>query len=276
MNKFKLIKLCKVIDSIQFYRIVALTDFSDVKEGEVGGFVQFEKNLSQYGTCWIYDNARVYGNAIVFGNAKIYDSVEVFGNAMVHDNATVMDKVIICDSATVFGNARVSDTCVVCRHGTVSGNALVSGNEIIKGTDYIHGCVAVSKDTDLKTDLKLLDPKTSKLNKEIVDSVALHPDFIAELAKVAQVSVEKGYVPFNWLFKDSETRVSTLLAAHARHLRLAKKGINNNTEVKLDGSEIKIYANHLVYAAYNLLMANQIIKELPTNDDRLFKDGELK
>ena len=39
------------------YVIIALKDFSDVKAGDVGGFVESEDNLSQVGDCWIYDNA---------------------------------------------------------------------------------------------------------------------------------------------------------------------------------------------------------------------------
>ena len=37
----------------------------DIKKGDLGGYVESERNLSQYDNCWIYDNA------IVFGNAKV-------------------------------------------------------------------------------------------------------------------------------------------------------------------------------------------------------------
>ena len=42
------------------YRIEALKDFGDVKEGDKGGYVENHSNLSQYGNCWIYDTAKVY------------------------------------------------------------------------------------------------------------------------------------------------------------------------------------------------------------------------
>ena len=47
------------------HRIEALKDFGNVKKGDKGSFVEKEENLSQYRDCWIYDNASVYGNAIV-------------------------------------------------------------------------------------------------------------------------------------------------------------------------------------------------------------------
>ena len=45
------------------YRIKALTFFSDVKEGDLGGWIEKEENLSQEGSTWVYGNATVYGNA---------------------------------------------------------------------------------------------------------------------------------------------------------------------------------------------------------------------
>ena len=56
------------------YRIQALMDFRDVKTGDLGGWVESEKNLSQEGLCWIYDEGKVYGNAWVFGNSIVVDS----------------------------------------------------------------------------------------------------------------------------------------------------------------------------------------------------------
>lgn len=55
-----------------FYRIQALKDFSNVKKGSLGGFVESERNLSQEGDCWIY------GNAIVSGDNEIVEDTMVF------------------------------------------------------------------------------------------------------------------------------------------------------------------------------------------------------
>ena len=63
------------------YRIVALADFGIVTTGDQGGYIESEKNLSQSGNAWVYDNARVYGNARVYDNARVCDNAEVYGNA---------------------------------------------------------------------------------------------------------------------------------------------------------------------------------------------------
>ena len=95
------------------HRIKALRDFNYVKAGDLGGWVESEDNLSQYKKCWLYDDARVYGNAIVCDNAKVY------ANAIVCDNAKV------CDNAIACGNAIVCDNAKVCGNATACGNARI-------------------------------------------------------------------------------------------------------------------------------------------------------
>lgn len=64
-------------------RIRALRDFRDVKAGELGGWVETEKNLTQMGDAWVYGDAQVYGDAWVYGDARVYDDAWVCGNASI-------------------------------------------------------------------------------------------------------------------------------------------------------------------------------------------------
>ena len=52
-------------------RIRALRSFGNVKKGDIGGFIESEKNLSHNGDCWVSGNAWVYGKAKVYGNAWV-------------------------------------------------------------------------------------------------------------------------------------------------------------------------------------------------------------
>ena len=76
-------------------RIKALKNFGHIYKGYIGGYIESEKNLSQDGNCWIYDNSKVYGwaeaygNIKVFGNAKVYEEARVYGNAIVCGNAVI-------------------------------------------------------------------------------------------------------------------------------------------------------------------------------------------
>ena len=60
------------------HRIKALKDIgTSVKKGDLGGFVESERNLSQEGDCWICDSAKVFGSPNVFGSAEVSGEAEV-------------------------------------------------------------------------------------------------------------------------------------------------------------------------------------------------------
>ena len=155
-KKYELSNETIKIDGITLYRIKALKDFSDVKAGDLGGWVEKEDNLSQMGDAWVYENAEVYGNAKVhgdaeiyrnakvFGNAKIYGNAEVFGNAEIYGNAVISGNAKVFDNAQVYGdaivydNARVFGNAKVCQGALVCGNAHVLGDAMVRcGADYI-------------------------------------------------------------------------------------------------------------------------------------------
>ena len=62
-KKYKLTNETIKIDGITLYRIRAIKSFSNVNEGDLGGWIEKEDNLSQIGNAWVYDNAKAYGNA---------------------------------------------------------------------------------------------------------------------------------------------------------------------------------------------------------------------
>ena len=150
MKKFKLTEEQTTLpNGVVVYRIEALKDFASIKEGEKGGWIEKENNLSQNGDCWvrenaeIRENAEVYENALVRGYAVVYDNAEVSGyaeireNAEVYENALVRGSAVVCGSAEVSGYARVSDNALVCGSAEVRGSAEVSGYaEIRENADY--------------------------------------------------------------------------------------------------------------------------------------------
>src|SRR5574344_2837097 len=73
------------------HRIKALKEFAEVKKGDLGGWVESEYNLSQDGTCWVYDDAKVFENARISLDAIIFDKAEVSDNAKVYDHAWIYE-----------------------------------------------------------------------------------------------------------------------------------------------------------------------------------------
>lgn len=71
MKKYQLTDETLVVDGRTLHRIRALKSFGDVIAGELGGWIESEKNLSHGGNAWVYGNAQVFGNARVCGLDQI-------------------------------------------------------------------------------------------------------------------------------------------------------------------------------------------------------------
>lgn len=111
-----------------FRRIRALRSFGEVKEGEVGGYIQSEDNLSQSGTCWVYDDAQVYGKAYVKEDAQVRDCAKVHGvnrceisGEAVIGHAAHLEDTFATDMAHIMGESHVIES-------NIEGRALLKEN----------------------------------------------------------------------------------------------------------------------------------------------------
>ena len=102
-KKYELVESSKIISrNVILYRIKALVDIPKiVKAGELGGYIESEKNLSHEGNCWVGDNAQVSGNAYVYGNACVSGDANVGEDALILSND---------DYATISGFGRKNRT----------------------------------------------------------------------------------------------------------------------------------------------------------------------
>ena len=81
--KYKLTDETKEVLGRTLHRIVCVTAFANVAAGELGGWIESEKNLDQSGDAWVSGDAQVYGNALVSGDAWVSGDAQVSGNALV-------------------------------------------------------------------------------------------------------------------------------------------------------------------------------------------------
>ena len=133
------------------YRIRALRDFSNVRAGDLGGYIQTEHNLSHEGNAWVddyakvYDKARVDDNALICCLAEVCDNVEIRGNAKISNYAKVSGYAVVYGNAEVYNSAKVYDYARVSCDASVSTEAIVCGRAkiydkaIISGYAKIHG-----------------------------------------------------------------------------------------------------------------------------------------
>lgn len=118
-------------------RIKAARDFGIIEEGELGGYIQDEKNLSHSNLAWVGDNAVILDNASVF------------------DNAYVSGKSVISQNAKVYGDANVGGNSSMYGVSKVSGNSTVT-NSRMEGVAEVYGDATVHN-CELKDSSKVYD-----------------------------------------------------------------------------------------------------------------------
>lgn len=87
---------------------VEKTSFLEVQEGDLGGYIQSEDNLSQTDSSWINKNSHVIGNSQVLNNSYVSDS-KISGNAII-DSSVIQDSIISEDA--VINNSIVTHSTI--------------------------------------------------------------------------------------------------------------------------------------------------------------------
>jgi carbonic anhydrase/acetyltransferase-like protein (isoleucine patch superfamily) len=149
--KYELTEETFYVRGLRLYRVRYL------ESGELGGWIESEKNLAQKGTAkvcesaWVYGNAKVYedaqvcgvavvcGNALVSGNAQVYGSAWMCGNAKVYEGAKVCGDAVVCGSTRVCGDAQVYGYAGVHEDAQVYDNAQVYGDAVVRGCAQVYG-----------------------------------------------------------------------------------------------------------------------------------------
>ena len=103
--------------------------------GELGGWLEYEGNLSQEGDCWVKEKGYVMGAARVSGDVEIGNGVEI------GDSAKVMDKVVIGRGIGIGGNAIIRDSAEIrgASRIAVFGNAEVDGESKVLENAKVYG-----------------------------------------------------------------------------------------------------------------------------------------
>jgi|SRR6185436_12877280 len=127
-KKYKLLKSdFKIVEGVKLFRIEAIINFGAIVKGDLGGYIENERNLSQIDEAWVFGKACVFDEARVFGEARVFDEARVFGEARVFDEARVSGKACVFGEAQVYGESRVSDEACVFGEAQVYGKARVFG-----------------------------------------------------------------------------------------------------------------------------------------------------
>lgn len=111
-KKYRLTDETIRFNGVKLYRIEALKHFGYVNKGDKGGFVQSEENLSQFGNCWIYQDAKVFNNGYLCRDAVCMDNSMIYEDAMVIGDPVISGTSIVRGNAVVYGKAFIKDALI--------------------------------------------------------------------------------------------------------------------------------------------------------------------
>ena len=95
MKKYEFTGEIKVQFGVSFQRI------RNLSTGEIGGWIESEANLSQYGKAQVSGDAWVYGKARVSGDAQVSGKAQVYGDAWVYGDAQVYNVIGLIFNVTI-------------------------------------------------------------------------------------------------------------------------------------------------------------------------------
>lgn len=162
-KKYELLKDDTIeVEGRTLYRIRALNKFKlypllEVLPVELGGYIENEDNLSHDGTCWVGENAKAYGSAIIF------DHAHVGGNSVIKDNASIFElactggNTVISGASVIRGLSTIDDNAEINGDVEISGLACIEGNTKISGNGFICGESFVTGDTKIDGHYELYD-----------------------------------------------------------------------------------------------------------------------
>ncbi|MCE0824876.1 YdcK family protein [Buttiauxella sp. A2-C2_NF] len=150
MNKYQLMGDARLHDylvdgtkqQVKLWQVVALCDFSDVKAGQLGGWIENEDNLSQQGHCWIYGH-----ESVVFGGSCVTEDAQIHGSSTLCHQAHVSGKSFV-EQSLISGECRIFDAArilngsqvIAVRGLTADDNKLLQiyGNATINASRVVH------------------------------------------------------------------------------------------------------------------------------------------
>lgn len=158
-KKYKLTEETMCFDGVTLHRIKALKDFGDVVAGELGGWVEAERNLSQEGNCWINMEAKAYGYTEIRDNAVLTCGAIACENSTIGNDTLVTDESVIRGFTCLCGNVEVSEESVIGGYARLHGNVIVIGAKVIDAEvygsviicdgAYVHGRIKIDGNADI-------------------------------------------------------------------------------------------------------------------------------
>lgn len=144
-TKYEFTGETKIVNGVTLHRIKALKDFGKIRKGDIGGWIEAERNVSIYNTAWVFGQAQVYGNAFVAEGATVADEAQIRGDTSIYGNAGIYNEAQVYGAARIFGTAQLYDRCHVCGYAAIGGSVCISDDAYITHNVTIIGNARIGK-----------------------------------------------------------------------------------------------------------------------------------
>ena len=142
------------------HRIRALVDIKNedglliVKKGDIGGFVEDYRNLSQKGSSWVFDNA------IVCNHAYLGDDAKIFGEVVMSQHSSAIGSTKLYGETCLCGSIEVKDK-------EIWVPVQISSYEILEQVLRMQYPESIKlQDSDLKSKIRN-DEKSTDVNQDL-------------------------------------------------------------------------------------------------------------
>lgn len=135
---------------------VVLRQIVRLSDGLIGGYIESEDNLSQFGKCFVYDGALVKDNAKVLGDVELRENCKIVDSAVVKGNVVIGENVIVGENALVDGSVHLSGRVKVRGHSRIVDKASLDDQVIVEGNAYIGGKVIIGGNVVVKDNARII------------------------------------------------------------------------------------------------------------------------
>ena len=125
-------------DETQVFEGVTVRRIRRLSDGLLGGWIEREANLIQEESCFVYDEAVVFGDACVTQYAQVRDHA-VAGDRAVLRYAAILEGHARMYDGAMLSNASAKDYSELRGCCLVFGNALIQQHAVIKGNARVTG-----------------------------------------------------------------------------------------------------------------------------------------
>ena len=183
------------------FRIRALRDIPEhkVRIGDLGGFVEGERNLSHEGAAWIADEAMAVDQSRVEGDALMQGYSHMRGQSVLHGTATIgghvgaADRAVIGGNVRLLGSVRVEDDTLVVGDITTSHPIRLSGNAVYR------------RQADLPWSLRHADPAEPGWIDRMREAIEIDPAFHRAFAALGAEEPAERRAALDALWSDRPT-----------------------------------------------------------------------